>query len=349
MHRLTLLALALDLLSACNQPCTSDSQCTTTGEICALGEKLNVCRKACSLPIDCGAGTQCAQAANGRYACLKLTELPPPAMMSTVDTSLGEVCGTADSASCGDGAPLCNAVFKNDPALGDISTCTVECSADADCAARAPMQCTGECQAQYDNMSCFASGPLGSPELYFGTKRDAQGALLTFYCRPRLFGYLVPKRCTTDSQCGSPGTRAGDKCTTTMDGGGACLSGKLGLYECCHREGECDQSASNNLNCTPSVDNLSGYCSKACTQDAECQSAGAPAGASCWTTTYIFTDIAGKCKVQATTDGLCRPGPKPVVPTPASAYVDCPAASDRPVDKTDNKYDTTVRRCTRTF
>jgi hypothetical protein len=253
-----------------------------------------------------------------------------------------------DFGSCGDNAPLCTPVFKGDPALGDVSTCTTECTQDFECAQEAPLQCTGECLAQYEIMACFPSLPLSAPEMYFGNKRDAAGQVLATFCRPRLFAYFVPKRCTIDGDCGKTGSRAGDKCTKTADTGGACLSGQLSLYECCHREGECVQAPNNNpaqgLSCTPSADNLAGFCSKPCTADADCASPSAPA-ASCWTTTYVTTDIPGKCRVVANAGPICRTTPKPAQVT---GLVDCDL-DDRPADRTDNRYDSTLRRCTRTF
>jgi hypothetical protein len=162
---------------------------------------------------------------------------------------------------------------------------------------------------------------------------------------------LVPKRCTADSECGKTGSRAGDKCTKQADGGGACLSGKLGLYECCQREGECDQkleaAGNGGLSCTPSQDNLSAYCTKPCATDADCASPNSPT-ASCWTTRYVDTGVAGKCRVEFNASPICRNGPKPVIPNPTNAVVNC-ALEDRPVALGDNAYNGSLRRCDRTF
>jgi len=194
---------------------------------------------------------------------------------------------------------------------------------------------------------------LNDPAQISGAKKS-NGTALALYCRPRLLGYFVPKRCIVDTDCGKAGSRAGATCTKTADGGGACLSGKLSMYECCEREGDCDKApggdATKLLHCENSSDNLSGYCSRKCTTDGECQGAGAPAGSSCWDTFYEQTAISGQCTVVKLPVGsaICRPGAKPVIPMPETKVVVC-GTGERPIEKADNKYDSSLRACARTF
>jgi hypothetical protein len=346
--RLLALVFLLSSAQACRTKCQSNAQCSEANELCV--SELSECRKSCTKPIDCTGATFCSPLASGRYACLKNEEIKRAAPPASLDDSLGNLCDpNGTRATCGDNAPICSAVFAGDPSLGDTFTCTTECTTDADCVTKAPLSCSGACAAQYENMACFPSVPVGSVEQYRGRTQNSQGQALPLYCRPRLFGYLVPKRCATDEECGNPGDRAGDTCTTDASGGGSCVSGHLGLYECCQREGECEQGATSSaptgLACLPSSDNLAGYCTKSCTSDADCQVAGAPASASCWSTTYEQTSTAGKCKVIANPAPICRTTAKPA---PTTEVVDC-ASPDRPAALSDNAYSEGVRRCARSF
>lgn len=357
LQRLLLVGLVF-LAAACDKPCVATSECGT-GNYCV--PNLNRCRKLCEQPADCGGSTVCSPLPGNIYSCLYPSEIVRSPDMTSNDMSLGNQCfspmdngvsaATGGFEMCGSGAPLCNDVFKGDPGLSEIQTCTTECSVDSDCAAESPTNCLGDCRRDFDNLCCFPSLPVKDMRQYTGAKNESPGKPLALYCRPRLFCYLVPKRCKSDGDCGRAGSRAGDKCQTAPDGGGACLNGKLGMYECCQREGECNQGTAmggaGGLSCQPSIDNLSGYCTKPCTTDADCQSTGAP-NASCWTTTYEESDVAGQCHVVQNANPICRNQPKPQLQTPPSKLVKCDY-QDRPIELMDNKYNANLRRCDRTF
>jgi hypothetical protein len=358
MHRL--LAVAGLLLIACDNPCKLTADCGT-GNVCVTS--ISRCRKACYEPTDCSGATRCEPVDSTQtvYACLNESEIPPKGDVISNDTSLGNICvspldngvsePTDTIGACGDNARLCNKVFSGDPALGTVKTCTTECSTDSGCAGKAPANCLGDCRRDYDNLCCFPSLPIGDAKQYTGAITSAPGQPLPLYCRPRLFCYFVPKRCSTDAECGKTGSRAGDKCTPAQDGGGACLSGKLGLYECCQREGECDQMTASGgaggLSCVPSLDNLSGYCTKPCATDGDCQSASASSG-SCWTTTFEATNTPGQCRVVSNPSPICRNQPKPALQQPATKLVPCDF-DDRPASLSDNSYNSVLRRCDRSF
>ena len=352
--------LATVLLSeACNATCSTTSECPEK-HMCV--PTLNRCRKMCSTPIECAGTTICAPVNENIYACLDNSEIPKTVKSPSNDTSLGNLCASPNNngvstatdqfGACGEGAPLCNAVFTGDPDLGNVKSCTTECSADSECWGKAPIGCVGDCKRDFDNLCCFPSLSSHDTRLYSGAKTNGSGQFLTNYCRPRLFCYYVPKRCTQDSDCATTSNRAeAGKCTKTADGGGACVSGKLGLYECCQRAGECDQSLATGgvggLSCTAGLDNLSAYCSKPCANDADCASPNAPM-ASCWTNTFVETSTPGQCRIEADPMPRCRTTPKPQIPNPPSKIVACDY-KDRPGTFSDNTYNASLRRCDRTF
>jgi hypothetical protein len=362
MH-IRLIVASLVLLTAasgCDKACTITADCNGS-DVCVA--TINRCRKPCQQPGDCSGATICkpVDQAQTFYACLNANEGLPSGDTSSHDTSLGNQCvspkndgvsqPTDTLGACGDNAPLCNTVFAGDQGLGDVQTCTTECSVDSDCAHHAPANCLGDCARDYANLCCFPSLPVKDSKQYSGAKTSAPGQPLKLYCRPRLFCYLVPKRCATDTDCGKAGSRAGDKCTIGTDGGGACLSGKLGLYECCQRQGECDQATAmggvGGLSCEPSLDNVSGYCTKPCAADSDCASPMAP-NASCWTTTFETTSTDGQCRVVVNPSPICRNQPKPALQSPATKLVPCDF-TDRPSILSDNSYNSALRRCDRTF
>lgn len=359
-YAFVLLALvtALSASGCAKKACTVTADCGV-GELCA--RNLGYCRKSCVQPIDCAGDTICSQLPSGQYACLEPGErtTQSPGGSTSTDTSLGAECVSPTNngvsqpnevlGACGDSAPLCTNAFGADPSF-EIQTCTSECRNDAECGEKRPANCTGDCQSAYENLCCFPQQPIASAEQFTGKRTNAQGDVMPLYCRPRALCYLVPKRCTQDSDCARG--RAGGVCNKTADGGGACISGKLGLYECCQRDGECDLApggdGSKAMSCQPSLDNLSGYCSRRCATDADCQAAGAPMGSSCWTTMYESTTFEGQCRVIDNPNPICRPYPKPVKPDPESKLVACDVG-DRPMTLSDNRYDPSLRRCVRTF